>query len=889
MGKELGDMTDERGKNIARKIGTLLVFIILLLAGTAAQALDSQETPRQVLVIHSYHLGYKWTDDITQGITAALQEEGKAVQIRYEYMDTKRVADSAYFDLLYATYQYKYRNAKFDVIIATDNDAFDFLKANRETLFPATPVIFCGVNYLAPSQLEGEKLITGVNETADIKATLDLALRLHPATRQIVVINDTTTTGRIVHREVESLVPAYQDRIKFLFLEDLEMPEILERVQKLGPESLVFYGLFFQDKAGRFYESNEGIALIVANCPVPIYGAWDFHLGYGLVGGMLTSGFNQGEMAGQMALRVLHGEKIETIPVVMKSPNRYMFDDRQLQRFNIATSALPAGSIIINQPSFLYAVPRPLFWGAIAALAASVLIISLLLYNTTIRRRAQAELQEAALKYRIVADNTYNWEFWLDPQGNFLYTSPSCQQISGRDAEEFHANPQLLAELIHPDDQLLWSNHRHGVTDAKAPAELEFRLVRPDGEIRWIHHVCLPAFDDNGKFIGTRGSFSDITKRRHTEERNVRLAAIVDSSDDAIIGKTLDGTIASWNKGAEKIFGYTEEEMIGRQISTLVPPSYLEELLQAHEKIRRGEHIEHFETVRIRKDGAERDMSLTFSPVLDGQGRVVAVSTIGRDITEQKKAERLLLDHVRFNRELEIAQEIQQSFLSACPWELPGLLMACCCTPATHVGGDYYDFFTPEADLVDLVIADITGHSLGAALLMTETRSVLHAKIGAGRSPGKLLAIVNDLLYDDLCRSELQISMFYARLETETHTLIYANAGHNRPLLYRCRDGSLEELDGDGLLLGIKTGVYFEEKSCSVETGDILLMYTDGVAEAENTREEVFGVERLGKIIVSQSHRHPQEIINAIMTGLASFSGTRPRTDDVTMVAIKIA
>jgi sigma-B regulation protein RsbU (phosphoserine phosphatase) len=328
--------------------------------------------------------------------------------------------------------------------------------------------------------------------------------------------------------------------------------------------------------------------------------------------------------------------------------------------------------------------------------------------------------------------------------------------------------------------------------------------------------------------------------------------------------------------------------MIGRPISTLVPPSYRDELLQVHEKIRRGEHIEHFETVRMRKDGVERDMSLTFSPVLDGQGRVMAVSTIGRDITEQKRAERLLLDHVRFNRELEIAQEIQQSFLSVCPWELPGLHMACCCTPATHVGGDYYDFFTPEADLVDLVIADITGHSLGAALLMTETRSVLHAKIGAGRSPGKLLAMVNDLLYDDLCRAELQISMFYARLETETHTLIYANAGHNRPLLYRCRDSFLEELDADGLLLGIKTGVYFEEKSCSVETGDILLMYTDGVAETENAREEVFGVERLGKIVVAQSQHHPQEIINAVMTGLTTFSGGKPRSDDVTMVAIKI-
>ena len=883
-------MSNEWGTCMARNFGRLLTFLAVVLAGTAFLPSSSQGTPsKQVLVIHSYHMGYKWTDEMTQGITAALRDEGKSVHIRYEYMDTKRVSDPAYFELLYETYKYKYRASRFDVIIATDNDAFDFLKKYRDPLFPATPVVFCGVNYFEPSQLEGKKLFTGVNEAADIKVTLDLALRLHPATRQIVVINDKTTTGRIVHREVESLIPAYQGRVRFLFLEELEMPEILKAVRKLGPDSLVFYGVFFRDKAGRFYEYDEGITLIAESCPVPVYGVWDFYLDYGLVGGMLTSGYYQGETAGRMALRILRGEKVEDIPVVMKSPNRYMFDYRQLQRFHIDTSALPAGSIVINRPSSLYHVPRQVFWGAVAALTGSVLIISFLLYNTAIRRRAERELQKAAVKYRIVADNTYNWEFWLDPEGRFLYTSPSCKQITGHDAEELNANPNLMLSMIHPDDLRLWSNHRHDVTDAGASGELEFRIVRPEGQISWIHHVCLPVFDDNGKFIGTRGSFSDITKHKQAEGKNLRLAAIVESSDDAIVGKTMDGIITTWNRGAEKIFNYTEDEVLGKSISILIPDEYADGVFKMHERIRRGEHVEHFETVRRKKDGELIFMSLTYSPVMDEQGRVVALSTIGRDITERKKAERLLLDNARINRELEIAQEIQQSFLSVCPPRLPGLLMACCCVPAAHVGGDYYDFFTPEADLVDLVIADITGHSVGSALLMTETRSVLHAKVGAGHSPGKLLGAVNDLLHDDLWRAELQISMFYARLDTENRTLAYANAGHNRPFMYRSRDGALEELDADGLLMGIKTGVRFEEKIIGVETGDILLMYTDGVTEAENAHEELFGAERLGRIVAAQYQRHPQEIIDAILGELATFGGAKPHADDVAMVAIKIA
>lgn len=875
-------------KYVPRNFGAFLICLVVLLAGTTFQPSPSLAAARQVLVVHSYHLGFKWTDEITQGIKAALQGAGQAVQIRYEYMDTKRTADPPYFKLLLATFKYKYRNAKFDVIIATDNDAFAFLKAYRDILFPTTPVVFCGVNYFSPSQLEGNKQFTGVNETPDIKATLDLALQLHPAVRRIVVINDTTTTGRIVHHEVESLIPAYQDRVDFTFLEGLEMPEILASVQQLGPESLIFYGLFFQDKAGRFYEYDEGIALIAKSAPVPVYGVWDFYLGYGLLGGMLTSGYNQGETAGQMALRILHGEKVETIAVVMQSPNRYMFDYRQLQRFHLDLSDLPAESIIINRPNPFYAVPRQVFWGAVAALTASVLIIALLLYNTAIRRRAERELQNAALKYRIVADNTYNWEFWLDPDGHFLYTSPSCKLLAGRDAEDFHANPNLMTDVIHPDDLPLWSEHRHQVVANKASGKIELRLVRPDGQVRWLDHVCLPVFDDNGTFLGTRGGFSDITIRKQAEERNRRLATIVDSSDDAIIGKTPDGIITSWNRGAEQIYGYTEEEVLGTSITERVPVEHQPEVFRVHDKIKRGEPIEHFETLRTRKNGERFYMSLTYSPIKDEQGQVVAVSTIGRDITEQKKAERLLLENVRFNREMELAQEVQRSFLSTCPAQLPGLQMACCCTPATHVGGDYYDFFTPETGLVDLVIADITGHSLGSALLMTETRSVLHARVGADRPPGQLLAAVNDLLHDDLCRAELQISMFFARVETATRRLVYANAGHNHPLLYHRRNDSLEELDSEGLLLGIRTGVTFEEKMCDLESGDILLMYTDGVTEAENMQEEAFGVERLGKIVAAQHQLHPQAILDAILTEVKNFSGANPQTDDITMVAIKM-
>jgi PAS domain S-box-containing protein len=135
---------------------------------------------------------------------------------------------------------------------------------------------------------------------------------------------------------------------------------------------------------------------------------------------------------------------------------------------------------------------------------------------------------------------------------------------------------------------------------------------------------------------------------KRAEEARSRLAAIVESSDDAIIGKTLEGTILSWNMGAEKIYGYSSQEITGQPISLLIPPAQSHELPLIVEKLRNGEHIEHFETQRVRKDGKEIDVSLTVSPIIDSTGNITGASSIARDITERKRAE----DDLRRQKEM---------------------------------------------------------------------------------------------------------------------------------------------------------------------------------------------------------------------------------------------
>src|SRR5262249_45438063 len=144
---------------------------------------------------------------------------------------------------------------------------------------------------------------------------------------------------------------------------------------------------------------------------------------------------------------------------------------------------------------------------------------------------------------------------------------------------------------------------------------------------------------EQGQFIHTRCFTRDITERKRGEGTRERLAAIVDSSDDAIIGQTLEGVITSWNRGAEQLYGYSPEEVIGQPLTLLVPPDLSDDFPHLLERLQRGERIDHYETKRLHKNGTQLDVSLTISPIRDGTGRIIGASKIARDITARKRAE----------------------------------------------------------------------------------------------------------------------------------------------------------------------------------------------------------------------------------------------------------
>ncbi|HET9993936.1 MAG TPA: PAS domain S-box protein [Candidatus Acidoferrum sp.] len=177
--------------------------------------------------------------------------------------------------------------------------------------------------------------------------------------------------------------------------------------------------------------------------------------------------------------------------------------------------------------------------------------------------------------------------------------------------------------------------------------EQEVVIERPDGSRVTVSMHIDPIRDEGGAIVGVVNFFHDINERKQAQRATALLAAIVDSSDDAIVSKNLDGVITSWNKGAERLFGYSAEEAIGQHITLIVPADRQDEEPRIIGHLRRGERVDHFETVRVRKDGTLLDISLTISPVKDATGRVVGASKVARDITEWKRAERIQAEQAR--------------------------------------------------------------------------------------------------------------------------------------------------------------------------------------------------------------------------------------------------
>ena len=256
------------------------------------------------------------------------------------------------------------------------------------------------------------------------------------------------------------------------------------------------------------------------------------------------------------------------------------------------------------------------------------------------RNEAKASSEALRLAQQVARVGSFEWNI----KTGAIEWTPELETIYGLKPGSFGGTFADWEQLVFADD-LQEAKRRVEKSLQKGVFEGEWRVVWPDGSLHWVLGRGYVFKDEAGTPVRMLGVNIDISERKQSEKANSLLAAIVDSSDDAIVSKTLDGIITSWNKSANRILGYAPEEAIGQHITLIIPEDRRDEETEIINRIKRGERLEHFETIRRRKDGTLVDVALTVSPVKDAFGRIVGASKVARDITERKKAE---LDRQRF-------------------------------------------------------------------------------------------------------------------------------------------------------------------------------------------------------------------------------------------------
>ena len=487
--------------------------------------------PKEVLLLHSYHKGYVWSDDISKTIEKNFSKFNN-IELTTVYMDTKRVADPIYLDKLANLYKQQFKKRDFDLIIASDNNAFDFAIKYHEYLFKELPVLFCGINNFDKALLDEnnmKKYMTGVVEQVDLEKNFELISDLHPKLNKLLIINDRSKTGLAVKRDLRNIIPKYEEKFEVEYIDKMEIENLKEKVKNLGKNDAILFVLLFKDTTGKYFTYKQSFKEVKAVSPVPIYGLWDFYLNYGIVGGLLTSAIAQGDAVSNMALKVLNGVSIQNIPTLEKSPNLYMFDHNELKRFDIDISKHVNDFVIINEPSSVYKQFTKIIITAVVIIMILSVIVLTLRANIQRRKKVELALSNRLEFDKVLLDTIPNPIYYKNVEGKFLGCNLGFANLVNKRRDE---NIKKTAFDFFPYDIALKNtNIDKELLQTFSTSTSEFTFYTPSNHMK--HIILNKAVYKNidGNVGGIVCMMDDITERVQQKQFLIQQSKLAEMGD----------------------------------------------------------------------------------------------------------------------------------------------------------------------------------------------------------------------------------------------------------------------------------------------------------------------------------------------------------------------
>ncbi|WP_242844597.1 sensor histidine kinase, partial [Clostridium novyi] len=370
------------------------LFIFIFFNGSRYEVFAHDITPKHILIINSYDKCIKRSEYLIDKLIPILKSSNESLDINIEYMDTKSFNNSEYIENLYTFYKEKFHQKKFDLIISIDDDSLNFLKKYSKSLFPNTPIVFTGANLFNKSILKNNPFFTGMIECPPLKETIDMALSLNRTTKNVIVINDTSTKGLSLKKSLDDIIPSFKGIVNFIFLDNINLLHNKEFLNNYCKNSIVLLlSGFTTDYSESIFIDNDTI-LSTKDFNIPMYSIWEMFLGHGVLGGKMISREKEAEILGNTALRILKGENPNAIPIINTPIGNYKFDYNLITKFDIPITLLPYKSSFINLKPLSYTIPKILVLSFIIFIITLCIFLSMSLYEKHNTRTALIESEK---------------------------------------------------------------------------------------------------------------------------------------------------------------------------------------------------------------------------------------------------------------------------------------------------------------------------------------------------------------------------------------------------------------------------------------------------------------------------------------------------------------
>lgn len=508
-------------KTLLVKTISALLFLLLFCSYEAAA-----ESFPKVLIINSYHYGYTFSDNETIGIWEVLKKSYPGIEPQIEYLDSKNFSDMRHFDLLKEMFLKKYSNMKFSVVITQDDPAFVFIKKYKDEIFPNTPVVFCGVNNFKDEMLKGYKGITGVSEGMDIAENINLMLEHFPETKEIFIVHDVTMSGIAIRNEAIEQIKSVKTHAKFTFSKECSIKEMLDTLAHLNKNTLALLLAFNRDKDGLFFNFDNFTQMVASVIKVPFYGTREEMLGYGIIGGKIIGGKSHSVFAADIAVDIINGKSVDSIPVFKGSTSKFMFDNNMLRKYSISKNSLPNGSVIINEKESFYSKYYIYIWAIICTFLLLVAIILIMLVNIIRRKKAERALKKLEQRMQMALQLTASSTFENNFKTGEAIISPAAFNKMGYSNEEIPKSLEDLTRFTHPDDLAVIQSATEKHIKGESPSYYaEFRMKAKNGD--WVWHSGsgkIADYDHDGKPLRLIGLSQDINERKENQEKILKYA-----------------------------------------------------------------------------------------------------------------------------------------------------------------------------------------------------------------------------------------------------------------------------------------------------------------------------------------------------------------------------